>query len=149
MTEAADHPPVAADDRPFDDTPVHTEDLPDLVAYELSPGFTDCSTGVISLSARFGNIGDADVAAGVRVSFYRGHPATTHHHLGTVPTEEALPVGYTDLWLDFDFHLPEWDQSYDLYVTIDDDGSGSGLISELDEENNTAFLLDVGCTGIF
>lgn len=124
-------------------------DLPDLVAFELSPDMTDCSGGVVHLNARFGNMGTADVEAGVRVSFYQGSPEGTHSLLGTVPTEEPIPVGLDDVWVGFDYHLPEWDESYNLYVTIDDDGTGSGLIAEIDEENNTAFLLDVGCSGIF
>jgi hypothetical protein len=124
-------------------------DLPDLVALELAPDMTDCASGAIQLSARFGNLGAEDVDSGVRVSFYLGLPTGTHELLGTVPTGEPMPVGFDDVRVGFEFLLPDWDERYDLYVVIDDDGTGRGLIRESNEENNTSFLLDVGCSGIY
>jgi hypothetical protein len=110
---------------------------------------TSCSDGVFHLRARFVNVGNAAAPSGIRVSFYTGNPAGSHELLGTVPTEEPIPPGFTDVWVSYDFRLTEFKERYDLYVTIDDDGSGEGLIEEVDEENNTAFLLDIGCSVIF
>ncbi|MCP4137971.1 MAG: PKD domain-containing protein [bacterium] len=91
----------------------------------------------VALTVRLGNGGALHVPSGIPVSFYDGDPKDGGSLIGTVSSSKQLNPGeYEDL-------SGEWSVLtggfYTLYAVVDDNGSGSGSISETDEENNTVF----------
>ena len=92
-----------------------------------------------TIIARIGNSGIVDAAFPLNVAFYKGDPQNGGTLLGTTVTQSALVSGdYEDVSLVWD--APTYGL-HELYVVVDDDGSGQGKIRESDETNNTAFTL--------
>ena len=91
----------------------------------------------IGLTVRIGNAGDASVPAGVPVAFYDGEPGNGRVPIGTMTTPQPLEPGqYEDLTL----HWPNPPAGLRLvYAQADDDGTGTGVLPETDEENNRIF----------
>ncbi|MCP4112187.1 MAG: hypothetical protein GY749_42805, partial [Desulfobacteraceae bacterium] len=89
----------------------------------------------VKITARFGNGGALHIAPGAAMSFYDGDPKAGGTLLGTVVTTRQLNPGeYEDLSLTLD--SPQVG-ILTVYAVADDDGTGTGGISETDEENNT------------
>ncbi len=89
----------------------------------------------VVLIARVGNCGVLHVAPGVYVSFYLGDPDAGGTLIGTTRTGSRLyPGEYEDVTLQWE--NPAIDV-YDIFARVDDNGSGSGGISESNETNNT------------
>ncbi|MCP4107562.1 MAG: PKD domain-containing protein, partial [Desulfobacteraceae bacterium] len=90
----------------------------------------------VKITARFGNGGALHIAPGAAMSFYDGDPKAGGTLLGTVVTTRQLNPGeYEDLSLTLD--SPQVG-ILAVYAVADDDGTGTGGVSETDEENNTA-----------
>ncbi|WP_239469831.1 FG-GAP-like repeat-containing protein [Archangium violaceum] len=105
----------------------------DLVASDVS---AVCDSGSLLLSARVRNQGEAAVAAGLKVAFYKGNPASggTLLAVGTVPN--ALPVGASSLvTVSITSSVTGTAQ---VFAVVDDDGTGKGRDLECREDNNTA-----------
>ncbi|NEQ97459.1 MAG: hypothetical protein F6K30_12165 [Cyanothece sp. SIO2G6] len=87
-----------------------------------------------TITARVGNGGSQFVAAGVNVAFYQGDPLTGGVLLGTTQTTTQLDIGRFE-----DVSLAVTDSSIaleDIWVVVDDNGLGQGLVRECHEENN-------------
>ncbi|MCY1077063.1 FG-GAP-like repeat-containing protein [Archangium lansingense] len=106
----------------------------DLLAYEV---VTSCDGyGSLILSARVRNAGEAPVAAGVKVAFYKGNPASGGTLLGVATVPDALPVGGSSIAT-----VTVASTSYgnaEVWAVVDDDGTGAGTIAECREDNNGA-----------
>jgi RHS repeat-associated protein len=89
---------------------------------------------LVSLSVRIGNSGGTALDAGVSVAFYDGDPDSGGILVGTVPTTQLLEPGhYEDLTFEW-INAPSGIMS--IYAQVDDDGGGTGVLDEIDEENN-------------
>ena len=89
-----------------------------------------------AITVRVSNAGTVDVDPGIDVAFYSGDPADGAILLGVEQTASALAAGaYEDVTFIWD-HPAEGD--YQLFVVVDDDGTGQGQLTEIDETNNTA-----------
>ncbi|HEX5750620.1 MAG TPA: HYR domain-containing protein, partial [Archangium sp.] len=104
----------------------------DLLASDVT---TSCDGyGSLVLGARVRNQGEVAVAAGVKVAFYKGNPATGGTLLGVATVTDALPVGgsaiATVVVSSTSFGTTE------VWAVVDDDGTGKGTISECREDNN-------------
>ncbi len=104
----------------------------------------ECARGVLGIAYQIGNQGLADMRAEVAVSVYavNGDEKTL---IETSWTEDLTPGGWTSdgfvLRLDLE-SLP--DQA--IEISVDDDGTGTGLVTECDEDNNTrTYDLSVYC----
>ena len=96
-----------------------------------------------TLTVRIGNAGDALVPADVPVAFYAGEPGDGEALLGTAKTSKELqPGGYQDV--SFAWTQPAA-EAVSVYAAADDDGTGSGVLSEADRENNRAFSQITAC----
>ncbi|MDY7231413.1 HYR domain-containing protein [Hyalangium rubrum] len=115
---------------------------PDITVSELSAA---CSESSLNISAQIVNQGDTPVAAGLKVSFYRGNPASGGTLLGVTTLTSAIPVdGFAPVLLSVG--AQPVGGANQIFVVADDDGSGSGRDTECDETNNGASAeVDVTC----
>ena len=108
----------------------------DLSASLLAIDTSGCPAEV-ALSVRIGNAGDASIQGGIPVAFYNGDPDNGGMLIGSVDTSQELEPGqYEDLairWIEPAAGIPV------VYALADDDGTGSGVLVEIDEDNNMAF----------
>jgi hypothetical protein len=112
---------------------------PDLVPRDLTADLDACPE--LSLSAWVVNLGCLGVGPGVDVAFYE----QTLGLLGVVQTQGALVPGASEL---VTLQLPLTGSNYEVYVVVDDDGTGTGALNECREENNASepaeFCIGVG-----
>ncbi|MDC0710323.1 HYR domain-containing protein [Stigmatella sp. ncwal1] len=121
------------------DNPFH---LPDLLAFNLS---AQCGEeGTLTLSATVMNLGAGTAASGLKVAFYKGDPASGGTLLGVATLDAALPSGGT---LTAQLPLSSALQgAHEVFVVVDDDGTGTGRDTECDEFNNSASsTIELGC----
>ena len=108
----------------------------DVSASLLGLDNTACSD-LVTLSVRIGNSGGATVGAGVSVAFYDGDPNSGGALIGTTSSTQSLEPGhYEDMA--FQWSNPS-SGIRDIYAQADDDGTGTGALDEVDEENNLVF----------
>jgi len=89
-----------------------------------------------AITVRVSNADTEYVDPGIDVAFYNGDPSQGAVLLGVVPTASVLAAGsYADVVFTWD-HPAEGD--YELFVVVDDDGTGQGQLTEINETNNTA-----------
>ncbi|HEX8433879.1 HYR domain-containing protein [Archangium sp.] len=106
----------------------------DLVASDVS---TSCDGyGSLVLSARVRNQGEAPVAAGVKVAFYKGNPASGGSLLGVATVTDALPAGGS--FIATVSVSTSFTGTADIFAVVDDDGTGTGVTTECREDNNSA-----------
>ncbi|WP_257456372.1 FG-GAP-like repeat-containing protein [Archangium lipolyticum] len=113
----------------------------DLVASIVSSG---CESGTLSINAQVRNQGQAAVAAGLKVAFYKGNPASggTLLAVGTVPN--ALAAG-ASAGVSVSFTSTSTGTA-EVFVVADDDGTGQGRDIECREDNNSASAsVDLTC----
>ncbi len=101
---------------------------PDLAPADLYANGVDCAT--IKMSAKVINQGCLGVGPGVNVTFYDVDTGP----LGTVQTTSAIPAGGAET-VYLDAPAPA-SPPFDVYVVVDDDGLGGGLLNECIEDNN-------------
>ncbi|HEX5746568.1 MAG TPA: HYR domain-containing protein [Archangium sp.] len=90
------------------------------------------------------NQGQATAAAGLKVAFSAGNPASGGTLLAVARLAEALPAG-TDVLVTTSVASPG-SGTAELFVRVDDDGTGSGRDAECREDNNTASAsVDLTC----
>ena len=120
---------------------------PDLAVLALEVILDGCPTSG-TLRARIVNEGSLGVAAGVPVSFYTGTPAALGTLLGTANTTEPLLPGSTTTVELRDVPLAGA-APYSFTAVVDDDGTGTGTITECDEANNRDGVAELDCDIIF
>jgi hypothetical protein len=115
---------------------------PDLIVSEVSA--TCDAEGSLVLGARVRNQGEAAVAAGVKVAFFEGNPASGGTLLGVATVSDALPPGADSLaTVSLSSSLSGTAQ---LFALADDDGTGVGRDTECREDNNaTSATVEVSC----
>jgi hypothetical protein len=116
---------------------------PDLVAEDGGFHSESCAEPVI-LMVYVTNAGAIDVAPGVPVAFYLGDPRAGGTFIGIQVTRRVLKPGESErVFL-------EWSGAQttgqDVYVRVDDQGNGVGLVNECgDDSNNLARIPNVHC----
>ena len=103
---------------------------PDLTASYVRRTINE--TGIV-LTARIGNGGGILAGANAPVAFYDGDPASGGVLLGTAHTSILLQPGQFE---DVTLSLPSGTLASPIWVAADDDGTGHGLHTELNEDNN-------------
>ncbi|HEX8434852.1 FG-GAP-like repeat-containing protein, partial [Archangium sp.] len=114
----------------------------DLVSAEVS---ASCDgEGTLWLGARVTNQGEAPVAAGLKVAFYAGNPASGGTLLGVASVADALPAGASTRVALSLASAPGG--STELFAVVDDDGTGAGRDTECHEDNNvSSSTVDLTC----
>ena len=104
------------------------------LAPDLSPSFlrSDVDGDNVELTVRVGNGGSAIAPVGTNVAFYDGNPADGGSLLATTSTSTALAAGQFE---DVSLTVAIADVN-DLWIVVDDDGTGAGRVTECDELNN-------------
>lgn len=117
-----------------------------LRVYSFQPELADLSASYVrvndqgpgnvsAVTVRVGNGGLSSVTAGVHVAFYSAAPALGGTLLGTRRTSQPLNPGeFEDVSLSLSVDLSAVEH---LWVVVDDDGTGKGLLQECDETNNS------------
>jgi hypothetical protein len=106
---------------------------PDLTATFLGIDEANCP-GSAGITARIGNGGSNIAAAPVKVAFYEGDPAAGGRLLGVMQTtNDLMPGQYEDMTYSLS---PVIEGSRTICVSADDDGTGTGSLSECNETNN-------------
>lgn len=106
---------------------------PDLTSTFMGIDETNCP-GTAGVLARIGNGGSNIAAAPVKVAFYEGDPATGGVLLGVLQTTTDLMPGQYE---DMAFALsPVVEGRRTICIAADEDGAGSGSLSECNETNN-------------
>ena len=120
-------------------------DAPDLTG--LGNQNPTCTTR-IKAQVEVKNEGAAKVVAGVKVTLYLVDPAGDVA-LSTVSTTTTIYPQQSETVL-FDVAVPTGYQNktIELYVVVDDDGTGKGAINECKEQNNRVDVGSVLCKGI-
>ncbi|MFY0571236.1 FG-GAP-like repeat-containing protein [Archangium lansingense] len=114
----------------------------DLTVSEVSA--TCDGEGSLGLGARVRNQGQAEVAVGVKVAFFAGAPASGGTLLGVATLAEPLPVG-ADTLVSLSV-ASSVSGNAELFVRVDDDGTGTGRDTECREDNNAASAtVDLTC----
>lgn len=86
----------------------------------------------LRVTARVGNGGAQFAQSGLPISLYDGDPQAGGTSLSTVFTDGDLqPADFVDV----EFIVPSSSLN-DLWISVDDDGTGKGIISECSETNN-------------
>lgn len=116
---------------------------PDLVVLALEVLLDGCPTSA-TLRARVGNEGSLGVEAGVSVTFRAGTPAAPGAVLGTATTTVPLLPGASTVVTLSGVAL-EGAPPYSFFATVDDDGTGVGVIVECNTDNNRAAIGDISC----
>jgi hypothetical protein len=107
---------------------------PDLVASDVT---ISCDGyGSLVLGARVVNQGEAPVAAGTKVAFYKGNPASGGTLLGV--TSVGLPLARGESFIVTLSVSTATTGTAEVFAVVDDDGTGAGTTTECREDNNTA-----------
>ncbi|MBM4309755.1 MAG: choice-of-anchor A family protein [Deltaproteobacteria bacterium] len=89
-----------------------------------------------AITVRVSNAGTVDVDPGIDVAFYSGDPASGAILLGVEQAASGLAAGaYEDVA--FTWNHPA-EGEYRLFGVVDDDGTGQGRLTEINEINNIA-----------
>ncbi|MBE9061400.1 putative Ig domain-containing protein [cf. Phormidesmis sp. LEGE 11477] len=102
---------------------------PDLIASYVR---VEEIAGEATITARVGNGGAKFTSAGVNVAFYDGNPETGGRLVGvTQTTTQLIPGAFEDISVT----VPAGSVD-DVWVVVDDDGTGHGSVLECHEDNN-------------
>jgi hypothetical protein len=93
----------------------------------------DCDAGTLRVVGRGKNTGNGELAAGISLALY-GTPGNVL--LGTATTTAATPALMTTESVEFVVDTALLDGVTGLLLKVDDDGTGTGAISECVETNN-------------
>ncbi len=88
----------------------------------------------VNLTARVSNDGSKQAAAGVSVAFYLGDPEVGGTLIGMTTTQALDPGEWEDVSVNWDWDTPG---DHDIYIVVDDDGTGTSQVVECEEDNNT------------
>lgn len=120
---------------------------PDLTVLALEVLLNGCPN-TATLRARVANAGNLGVPAGVPVAFREGTPAMPGTLLGVETTTVPLLPGASTVVELADVALTGM-PPYEFVATVDDDGTGAGIIVECDEDDNEAAIGDLDCQILF
>lgn len=109
----------------------------DLEAEILAACNDDCDRGWYHVTARARNSGTVDVAAGLFLTLYAEKDGE-RTAIATAVTTTETPSGRSSEAVTFSVESAEISGADQLWVLVDDNGSGTGSLSECDEENNEA-----------
>jgi hypothetical protein len=116
---------------------------PDLVVLALEVLLDRCPT-TATLRARVANEGSLGVGAGVPVAFRAGTPDAPGALLGVVSTTVPLLPGATTVVVLPDVALVG-DPPYSFFATVNDDGTGAGVVVECESDDNATAIGDLDC----
>lgn len=107
--------------------------LPDATIELADDVETSCFSRVVTLQYSVSNFNSTDeLAAGTPISFY-----VNNILIGQTQTQEIVAVGETiegSISLEINPDLPE---EFQIIAVVDDDGTGTGVVQEINEDNNS------------
>lgn len=120
---------------------------PDLKVLALEVVLAGCPDSV-TLRARITNEGNLGAPSGVPVSFYTGTPAMLGTLLGTALTTVPLLPGATTV-VELGSVPLTGTPPFAFVAVVDDDGTGVGIVTECDEDDNAGGIGDIACDIVF
>ena len=109
----------------------------DLEVEILATCSDDCDRGWYTVTARARNSGAVDVEPGLSFALYTEKDGTLES-VATAVTVEGTKSGKTSEAVSFSVKSAKLDGAEAIWVYVDDNGSGTGTLTECDEENNEA-----------
>ena len=99
----------------------------------------ECSEGTVQIVFQGANQGLADAGDGVLLSLYAEQADGSRTLLQTLDTETILRAGYTTEGYPLELAMTDLPTGT-LILVADDDGTGTGVIDECNEDNNEVRL---------
>ncbi|MBN1210785.1 MAG: VCBS repeat-containing protein [Myxococcaceae bacterium] len=112
----------------------------------VSQAAAACTGGTLTISASVDNLGATSVAAGLKVAFYSGDPASGGALLGVATVSTPIPAG-SSAPVSWVVGGQPPGASTQIFIVADDDGTGAGRDIECNEANNSGAAVTTGCTG--
>ena len=110
--------------------------LPDATVTIIDEAETPCFSREITLNYAISNFNSTDILpSGTPVAFYIDDTL-----IGLAETEEIVGIGDTienSITLEID---SEFSEEFQIVAVVDDDGTGTGLVQEISEDNNSDFV---------
>ncbi|WP_224372509.1 FG-GAP repeat domain-containing protein [Hyalangium versicolor] len=101
-----------------------------------------CDGAVLSIGANVVNQGGTPVAAGLKVAFYLGNPASGGSLLGVTTVTGPIAAGESTF---VSLLVSRLAADAEIFIVADDDGTGAGRDLECIESNNSGTAVTVGC----
>ncbi len=95
----------------------------------------DCDAGTLRVVGRAKNTGGSEVPAGIPVALY-GRGSGPDVLLATATIPDAIPSGRTSEGIEFVVSTADLGDADSLFLAVDDDGTGTGVVSECLEDDN-------------
>lgn len=119
------------------------------LGWELESAITDvceddCDGGTVWVVAQVHNKSEDDQAAGVNVTLY-GLDGNDRIPLSTLSTSDVIPSGMSSEALLFEVQAALLTDIDGFWLQADDDGTGTGVVSECDEDNNDFLWMGPFC----
>lgn len=110
--------------------------LPDATVTIIDEAETPCFSREITLNYAISNFNSTDILpSGTPVAFYIDDTL-----IGLAETEEIVGIGDTienSITLEID---SEFSEEFQIVAVVDDDGTGTGVVQEISEDNNSDFV---------
>ena len=115
--------------------------LLDPLAADISSEIVDvctdeCGDGRIFVTAQILNVSKEDLEAGLSYALYAVHSGETTL-LAIATTDNAISSGWSSDAMVFEVDAPDLEGADSLWLSADDDGTGTGVWTECSETNNT------------
>ncbi len=117
----------------------------DLEAQILSVCVDECREGILKVTVRVRNRGLEEAPAGALLALYGEEEGGTSRLLVTSLLAEAIPLGFTSPGQVMVVDSADLTGIVQLRVEVDDDGTGTGVISECSESNNSGLYAGKLC----
>ncbi len=95
----------------------------------------DCDIGTLRVVGLAKNTGVSEAPAGIQIALY-GRGGEPDRLLATARLADAIPSGRTSAGILFDVPGADLDGVDSLWLVVDDDGTGTGVLSECLEDDN-------------
>ncbi len=103
----------------------------------------DCEYGPVKLAFQVSNQGGADVPAGAIATVYAADGGGSHRLVATIVLPE-VPAGRAIRGIEVELTPADVGRN-GFVVKVDNDGTGTGVVGECDEDNNENDYRDGGC----
>lgn len=105
----------------------------------------DCGGGLVGVSGAVINRSPVEMPAGIPVALYARFASGADQLVATGETTSAIASGWTSDPMEFAVSAADLDGAEALWIAVDDDGTGEGIIDECAESNNGFQWSDTFC----
>ena len=104
----------------------------------------ECENGALWLSIRLKNSGETTVPSGTMLSIY-GLDGNTENYIATISVSQEIQAGWTSESFQIGLYAEDIEGMSGVRVRADDDGTGTGVLQECSELDNTIQSDEASC----